>query len=197
MLQSSALVLRIRHLTKQRRLAIAWKLAQSSLLEKIYASPGNPGIAKEPKTQIVPKSEVCPDDFPALVRFATDNSINLVVVGPEVPICNGISDYFRAVGIRCFAPSMQAARLEGSKAFAKDFMRFHGIPTAKFQTHNDYESAKRYLDEVNFRTCLKASGLASGKGVLLPSTKEEAHEGLKVGKFPVLFPSKICPNVQC
>ena len=197
MLQSSALVLRIRHLTKQRRLAIAWKLAQSPLLEKIYASPGNPGIAKEPKTQIVPKSKVCPDDFPALVRFATGNSINLVVVGPEVPICNGISDYFRAVGIRCFAPSIRAARLEGSKAFAKDFMRVHGIPTAKFQTHNDYESAKRYLDEVNFRTCLKASGLASGKGVLLPSTKEEAHEGLKVGKFPVPFPFNIYSNVKC
>ncbi|CAF9918206.1 MAG: hypothetical protein ALECFALPRED_000587 [Alectoria fallacina] len=159
--------------------AIAWKLAQSPLLEKIYASPGNPGIAKEPKTQIVPNSEVSPDDFPALVRFATHNSINLVVVGPEVPICNGIADYFRAVGIRCFAPSIRAAWLEGSKAFSKDFMVKNSIPTAKFQTHNDYESAKRYLDEVNFRICLKASGLASGKGVLLPSTKEEAHKGLK------------------
>ncbi|KAF6235314.1 hypothetical protein HO173_006510 [Letharia columbiana] len=159
--------------------AIAWKLAQSPLLEKTYASPGNPGIAKEPKTEIVPKSEVSPDDFPALVRFATDKSINLVVVGPEVPICNGIADYFRAVGIRCFAPSIRAARLEGSKAFSKNFMIRNSIPTAKFQTHNDYESAKMYLDEVNFRTCLKASGLAAGKGVLLPSTKEEAHEGLK------------------
>lgn len=128
-----------------------------------------------------------PDDFPALVRFATDNSINLVVVGPEVPICNGIADYFRAVGIRCFAPSIRAACLEGSKAFSKDFMVRNSIPTAKFQTHNDYESAKRCLDEVDFRTCLKASGLASGKGVLLPSTKEEAHEGLKVSKSPIIF----------
>lgn len=162
-------------------------MAQSPLLEKTYASPGNPGIAKEPKTEIVPKSEVSPDDFPALVRFATDKSINLVVVGPEVPICNGIADYFRAVGIRCFAPSIRAARLEGSKAFSKNFMIKNSIPTAKFQTHNDYESAKMYLDEVKFRTCLKASGLAAGKGVLLPSTKEEAHEGLKVIEFPCLF----------
>ncbi|KAL8824276.1 MAG: hypothetical protein Q9191_005169, partial [Dirinaria sp. TL-2023a] len=159
--------------------AIAWKLAQSPQLEAVYASPGNPGIAQIAKTQIVPPSEVPPDDFSALVRFAKERSINLVVVGPEVPICRGISDYFRAAGIRCFAPSLRASSLEASKAFAKSFMIRNSIPTAKFQTHNDYKNGKRCLDEVNYPVVLKASGLAAGKGVLLPSTNEEAHAGLK------------------
>ena len=131
------------------------------------------------KTQIVPPSEVHPDDFSALVRFASDKSVNLMVVGPEVPICHGIADHFRTAGIRCFAPSLRASSLEASKAFAKSFMTRNSIPTAKFQTHNDYQSAKNYLDQVDFPVVLKASGLAAGKGVLLPSTQEEAHAGLK------------------
>ena len=159
--------------------AIAWKISQSPLLEVLYASPGNPGIAQVAKSHIVPSSEVHPDDFSALVRFAKEKSVNLVVVGPEVPICRGIADDFRAAGIRCFAPSLRASTLEASKAFAKSFMIRNFIPTAKFQTHNDYQSAKRYLDEADFPVVLKASGLAAGKGVLLPSTHEEAHAGLK------------------
>ncbi|KAJ5248982.1 Bifunctional purine biosynthetic protein ADE1 [Penicillium chermesinum] len=119
------------------------------------------------------------DNYPALVEFAQKNQVNLVVPGPEAPLVDGIQGYFQAVGIRCFGPSKAAARLEGSKTFSKDFMQRHNIPTAEFGNFSDYEAARRYLDSVSHNVVIKADGLAGGKGVIIPTTKEEAHQALK------------------
>ena len=118
------------------------------------------------------------DDYPHLVPLAKEHEINLVVPGPEAPLVDGIEDYFRAVGIRCYGPSKLAARLEGSKAFSKDFMKRHGIPTATYRNFSNYSHALRYLDEIDYRVVIKASGLAAGKGVIIPATKQEARDAL-------------------
>ncbi|KAF9015577.1 aminoimidazole ribonucleotide synthetase [Cyathus striatus] len=159
--------------------ALAWKLAKSPLVHHIYACPGNPGIAQEPKTSNL--TDVSSDDFPALVQFAAKHSVNLVVPGPEQPLVDGIEAFFRKVGIPVFGPSAIAARMEGSKAFSKDFMARHNIPTAKFRVFKsgEIEEAIGYVNECNQPVVLKASGLAAGKGVLIPDTKEEAIAGLK------------------
>ncbi|RPB03714.1 phosphoribosylamine--glycine ligase [Choiromyces venosus 120613-1] len=163
--------------------ALAWKLSQSPKAEAIYVAPGNGGTAHGLRN--VSNIDIDVGNFPALVEFATKNDIDLVVPGPEAPLVDGIEGYFRKVGIPCFGPSKEAARMEGSKAFSKDFMQRHNIPTAEYRNFTAYEEAKAYLEKVNHNVVIKASGLAAGKGVIIPTSKEEALAALEemmVGK---------------
>jgi phosphoribosylamine-glycine ligase len=151
--------------------AIAWKLLQSPLIEHIYVVPGNGGTANLDKVTNIDK--IKQDDFAALVKFAEEKRVNLVVPGPEAPLVAGIVDYFQKNGedsIRCFGPSEAAARMEGSKTFSKDFMKRHSIPTAAYENFSDYDQAKRYLDSISHDVVIKASGLAAGKRLLLRSS---------------------------
>lgn len=157
--------------------ALAWKLSQSPLVESIIAVPGNGGTATCPK--VTNNSSVSAEDFPGLVALAQKEKIGLVVPGPEAPLVAGIETFFTNVGIPCFGPSQAAARMEGSKTFSKDFMKKHNIPTAAYENFSDYEKAKAYIDSVQHDVVIKATGLAAGKGVIIPTTKEEAHQALK------------------
>ncbi|KAJ7651708.1 aminoimidazole ribonucleotide synthetase [Mycena polygramma] len=159
--------------------ALAWKLVQSPLVEHIFVCPGNGGTNQLPKTTNI--SAVSASDFPALVEFSVENQLNLVVPGPEQPLVDGVEAHFRKVGIPVFGPSALAARMEGSKAFSKDFMARHSIPTAKFRVFPPPSSmtAVAYVKSCGHRIVLKADGLAAGKGVLLPETAEEAIAGLR------------------
>ncbi|KAI1735606.1 phosphoribosylamine--glycine ligase [Xylaria scruposa] len=157
--------------------AIAWKLSQSPLVESIIAVPGNGGTATCSKT--TNNTLVSAEDFPALLDLARKNNINFVVPGPEAPLVAGAVDFFEDAGIKCFGPSKAAAYMEGSKTFSKDFMKKHKIPTAAYENFSDYEKARQYLDSVQHDVVIKASGLAAGKGVIIPTTKEEAHNALK------------------
>lgn len=161
--------------------ALAWKLSQSSAVEHIFVVPGNGGTASLPKCTNV--TDVKPDDFAALVKFARDNDTNFVLPGPEQPLVDGFVDFFhnhvRGRGYWCFGPSEKAARMEGSKTYSKDFMKRHNIPTAHYENFSDYDKARQYLDSINYNVVIKASGLAAGKGVIIPQNKEEAHTALK------------------
>ncbi|KAG0648253.1 Glycinamide ribonucleotide synthetase [Hyphodiscus hymeniophilus] len=157
--------------------ALAWKLSQSPLVESIIAVPGNGGTATCPK--VSNDDTVKADDYHGLVALAQRHNVNMVVPGPEAPLVDGIEGYFRAVGIRCYGPSKLAARMEGSKTFSKDFMKKYNIPTAAYENFSNYEDAKRYLESVDHDVVLKASGLAAGKGVIIPTTKLEAQNALK------------------
>ncbi|RWA12878.1 hypothetical protein EKO27_g2208 [Xylaria grammica] len=157
--------------------AIAWKLSQSPLVESIITVPGNGGTATCPKT--TNNTSVSAEDFLALLDLARKNGINFVVPGPEAPLVAGAVDFFEDAGIKCFGPSKAAAYMEGSKTFSKDFMKKHNIPTAAYENFSDYEKARRYLDSVQHDVVIKASGLAAGKGVIIPATKDEAHQALK------------------
>ena len=159
--------------------ALAWKLSRSPRVEAIFVAPGNGGTASGSLRNVSNISSPKADDFEALMKFAKEQKINLVVPGPEAPIVNGVESYARAAGIRCFGPTKAAARMEGSKAFSKDFMARHRIPTAQYQNFDNYESATKYLDSVEHNVVLKASGLAAGKGVIIPSSKREAHVALE------------------
>ncbi|PNS15580.1 Bifunctional purine biosynthetic protein ADE1 [Sphaceloma murrayae] len=157
---------------------LAWKLSHSPLVEHIFVCPGNGGTAGVEKTTNV--TDVSADDFSGLVAFANSQKINFLVPGPEAPLVAGIADYFgqHAPGIKCFGPSKNAANMEGSKTFSKDFMKRHKIPTAAYENFNDYESAKKYLDSVDHDVVIKADGLAAGKGVIIPQSKDEGHAAL-------------------
>ncbi|KAK2742992.1 Bifunctional purine biosynthetic protein ade1 [Onygenales sp. PD_40] len=157
--------------------AFAWKLSHSPLVDIVYVAPGNGGTAAgNPKITNV---NVKGDDYAGLVAFSQKNGVNLVVPGPEAPLVDGIQKFFQSVGIRCFGPSQAAARMEGSKTFSKDFMKRHNIPTAAYENFSDYEAASKYLDSINHDVVIKASGLAAGKGVIIPQTKEEARQALR------------------
>ncbi|KAH8119908.1 bifunctional purine ADE1 [Phellopilus nigrolimitatus] len=159
--------------------ALAWKLSNSPIVDRIFVVPGNGGTAQLEKTTNVdvPSSP----DFAALVAFAVQNNVTLVVPGPEQPLVDGIETAFRKVGIPVFGPSARAARMEGSKAFSKDFMARHNIPTAKYRifTASQFSEAVEYVKTCGFQTVLKASGLAAGKGVLIPETIDDAVAGLR------------------
>jgi len=159
--------------------ALAWKLAQSPSVAHIYAVPGNGGTAGLDKVTNV--DSVKAEDFAALVGFAKENGVNFLIPGPEAPLVDGIVDFFKehAPSVKAFGPSKAAATMEGSKTFSKDFMDRHQIPTAAYKNCNDYEQAKAYLDSISHNVVIKASGLAAGKGVIIPQTKEEAHAALK------------------
>ncbi|KAJ4424714.1 Bifunctional purine biosynthetic protein ADE1 [Gnomoniopsis sp. IMI 355080] len=157
--------------------ALAWKLSQSPLVDSIIAVPGNGGTATCPKTSN--NTTVSAGDFPGLVALAQAQNVNLVVPGPEQPLVDGVEAFFANAGIPVFGPSMAAARMEGSKTFSKDFMKKHNIPTAAYENFSDFEAAKKYIDSVDHDVVIKATGLAAGKGVIIPQTKEEAHQALK------------------
>ena len=157
--------------------ALAWKLAQSPRVARVLVAPGNGGTALAGgKISNVP---VAADDIPMLVRLANDENIDLVVVGPEAPLAAGAVDAFQAADIRCFGPSQAAAQLESSKAFSKAFMQRHDIPTARYAVFTDFEQALAYTQSVDHPVVIKASGLAAGKGVLLPETADEAESALR------------------
>ncbi|KAI6118969.1 phosphoribosylglycinamide synthetase [Pisolithus croceorrhizus] len=159
--------------------ALSWKLAQSDLVEHIYVCPGNGGTAANPKTTNLGLPLTPP--YQELVCFAVQNEVSLVLPGPEEPLVLGVEKHFRKVGVPVFGPSELAARMEGSKAFSKEFMQRHGIPTAKFRTFSSgqIDDAIDYVRNCGFRVVLKASGLAAGKGVLIPGSVDEAVEGLQ------------------
>ncbi|MER8654061.1 phosphoribosylamine--glycine ligase [Mesorhizobium sp. M0847] len=153
--------------------ALAWKIAASPLLTRLYAAPGNPGIAHE--AELV-KLDIA--DHAAVASFCQDNAIDLVVVGPEGPLVAGIADDLREQGIRVFGPSKRAARLEGSKGFTKDLCAKYGIPTAAYGRFTDLASAKAYVEKVGAPIVIKADGLAAGKGVTIAMTLDEAQAAL-------------------
>ncbi|KAJ2006715.1 hypothetical protein H4R26_001212 [Coemansia thaxteri] len=160
--------------------ALAWALAKSERVSRVFVAPGNGGTATAGgKIENVAIGHRV-DDFPALIGFAQVQGVGLVVPGPEQPLVDGVADAFRRVGIATFGPSGKAAQMEGSKAFSKDFMRRHGIPTAAYERFTDYEQACAYVRAAGAAAVVvKASGLAGGKGVLLPRTAEEAEAGLR------------------
>lgn len=151
--------------------ALAWKVAQSPRVAEVYVAPGNAGTALEPRVRNVGLGA---EDVPALVDFARSAGIDITVVGPEAPLVKGVVDAFRDAGLRCFGPSSSAAELEGSKAFAKQFLERHGIPTAAFRTFTDLEAARDYIRERGAPIVVKADGLAAGKGVTVARSIDEA-----------------------
>lgn len=153
--------------------ALAWKLRQSPLVDELFIAPGNGGTALEGTN--VPIAE---DDLPAIVAFAREHSIDLVVPGPELPLVLGIKDSLAAAGIACFGPNAFSAQLEGSKAFAKHIMREAGVPTADFGVFDDFYEARDYVLRHGAPIVVKADGLAAGKGVVVARTTEEAIEAL-------------------
>lgn len=159
--------------------AISWRLAQSPLVLKIYVAPGNGGTStSDDKVVNVPELSGSPKHFDGLQKFALEKNIGLVVPGPEQPLVDGISTVFSKVGIPVFGPSAKAATMEGSKAFSKLFMDKHSIPTAQFKNFTDVDAARQHIKDVDYKIVLKADGIAAGKGVLIPETKEEALAGL-------------------
>ena len=156
--------------------ALAWKAAQSSLADTIYVAPGNAGTALEPRMQNV---DIAADDIEALKRFALEKSIGLTIVGPEAPLVAGLVDAFIAAGLPCFGPGKQAAQLEGSKSFAKDFMARHGIPTAEYQVFSEVEPALAYIAEKGAPIVVKADGLAAGKGVIVAGDQASAEAAVR------------------
>jgi len=156
--------------------ALAWKLAQSSKVERVYVAPGNAGTAREPKVENI---AIDAGDVPLLVEFARSADIGLTVVGPEAPLVQGVADRFAEQGLRCFGPARSAARLEGSKEFAKDFLARHAIPTADYRTFTTFKEARAYLENAALPIVVKADGLAAGKGVTVARSREEALEAAR------------------
>ena len=154
--------------------AIAWKVAQSEKVDKIYCAPGNAGCAEY--AECVP---IGPMEFEKLVAFAKEKEIDLTVIGMDDPLVGGVVDAFEEAGLRVFGPRKNAAILEGSKAFSKDLMKKYNIPTAGYENFDDAEAALTYLETAKFPIVLKADGLALGKGVLICNTLEEAQEGVR------------------
>ena len=153
--------------------ALLWKLAQSPEATKLYAVPGNPGMAE--LAECVAGSI---EDNAAVVKLAQEKKIDLVVVGPEVPLTNGVVDALRAAGIKAFGPTKAAAALEGSKSFSKDIMKKYGIPTAKYEVFTDADAARAYIEKEGAPIVIKADGLAAGKGVIVAETKEQALDAV-------------------
>ena len=151
--------------------AMAWKLAQSPRVSQVFVAPGNSGTATEAKLKNV---AIAADDIEGLARFAAEEKIHLTVVGPEGPLSQGIADAFAAKKLRLFGPTQLAARLESSKAHAKDFLVRHGIPTAHHETHTDLAAAEACIRKMGAPVVVKADGLAAGKGVVVASTLDEA-----------------------
>ncbi|CAB1259527.1 TPA: phosphoribosylamine--glycine ligase [Vibrio cholerae] len=156
--------------------ALAWKVAQNPQVDTIYVAPGNAGTALEHKVQNV---NIGITDIPALVAFAQDKAIELTIVGPEAPLVIGVVDAFRAAGLPIFGPTQGAAQLEGSKAFTKDFLARHNIPTAAYANFTEIEPALAYVREKGAPIVVKADGLAAGKGVIVAMTLQEAEDAIQ------------------
>ena len=149
--------------------ALAWKMAKSNKVSKIFVAPGNGGTAIENKCENINIT-----DIDELVVFAKNNDIALTVVGPEDPLTKGITDKFKEAGLKCFGPDKNGAQLEGSKSFSKDFMKKYGVKTAEYGTFIDCNEAKAYLESCEYPIVIKADGLAAGKGAVIAETKEMA-----------------------
>jgi phosphoribosylamine--glycine ligase len=156
--------------------ALAWKAAQSPRADIVYVAPGNAGTALEPKCENIP---VAADDVDGLVKFASEQRVDLTIVGPETPLVLGVVDRFRAAGLACFGPTRDAAQLEGSKAYAKDFLARHRIPTAFYGTFTDVDQAVAYVRKIGAPVVIKADGLAAGKGVIIAQSEDHAIETIK------------------
>ena len=154
--------------------AIVDAISRSPQVGKIYCAPGNAGIAQQAECVAIKDTDV-----EGLKNFALENGIDLAVVGPEVALAAGVVDAFKAAGLRIFGPSKAAATIEASKDFAKQLMAKYNIPTAAFETFEDYDAALEYVKKGSFPVVLKYDGLAAGKGVVIPETLEEAEETLK------------------
>ena len=149
--------------------AMAWKLAQSKKVEKIFVAPGNGGTAIEDKCENINITEI--DE---LIKFAKEECIDLTIVGPEDPLTKGIVNEFKKEGLKIFGPAENGARLEGSKSFSKDFMKKYGVKTAEYATFTNVSEALKYLETCSYPTVVKADGLAAGKGVIICQNKDEA-----------------------
>jgi phosphoribosylamine--glycine ligase len=156
--------------------ALAWKLAQSAKVDEVLVAPGNAGTAAEPKIRNV---AVNAENISALLELAQSENVGLTVIGPEVPLVAGIVDQFRAHGLKCFGPRQQAAQLEGSKTFSKEFMARHNIPTADYQAFDSLEPALAYIREIGAPIVIKADGLAAGKGVTVAQSLTEAETAVR------------------
>lgn len=154
--------------------AICWKLSNESNVGKIYCAPGNAGISN-----VAECVNIVDSDIEALVQFAKENKIDLTIVGPEVPLVAGIVDEFEKENLKVFGPNKNCAQLEGSKAFSKDFMIRHHLPTAKYKEYTDLDKAIAEIDGFGYPVVIKADGLAAGKGVVIPENREDAIETLK------------------
>jgi len=152
--------------------ALAWKAAQSPYVDRVYAAPGNAGTATEERVKNVP---LAADNIDGLLAFARGERIDLTIVGPEAPLVAGIVDAFEEAGLTCFGPSRAAAQLEGSKAFAKDFLSRHEIPTADYRSFTDLDAAREYVRDHPLPMVIKADGLAAGKGVVIARDRREAE----------------------
>lgn len=153
--------------------ALAWRLAKSHDIQKVYVAPGNAGTALDKDLE-----NVAITDLEELARFAEENKIDFTVVGPEAPLSKGVVDLFRSRGLKIFGPTQQAAQLESSKDFAKAFMKRHNIPTADYQTFTDIAAAHEYINKKGAPIVIKADGLAAGKGVVVAMTEKEAHDAV-------------------
>ena len=151
--------------------ALSWKVAQSPRVRKVFVAPGNAGTAREGKCENI---AMAAEDVDGLLKFAQNNKIDLTIVGPEAPLVLGLVDRFRAAGLRCFGPVQAAAQLEGSKAFAKDFLARHKIPTAAYGNFTDAGAAEAFIKKMGAPIVVKADGLAAGKGVIIAATVETA-----------------------
>ncbi|KPA53317.1 phosphoribosylamine--glycine ligase [Photobacterium leiognathi subsp. mandapamensis] len=156
--------------------ALGWKVAQNPQVETVFIAPGNAGTALEPKLENV---AIGVEDIAALVEFAQNNQIALTIVGPEAPLVIGVVDAFRAAKLPIFGPTEAAAQLEGSKAFTKDFLARHNIPTAEYQNFTEIEPALAYLKQKGAPIVVKADGLAAGKGVIVAMTEQEAEDAVR------------------
>lgn len=155
--------------------ALAWKAAQSPLTDKVYVAPGNAGTVVEKNLTNI---NISITDITGLVDFAKNNNVGLTIVGPETPLILGVVDAFQHAGLTIFGPSQKAAQLEGSKAFTKDFLTRHHIPTATYQNFTEVEPALAYLNKIGAPIVIKADGLAAGKGVVVAMTLEEAKNAV-------------------
>jgi phosphoribosylamine--glycine ligase len=151
--------------------SLAWKAAQSANVEAVYVAPGNAGTAGEPKIKNIAIDVM---DFESLANFAESESISLTIVGPEAPLVDGVVDYFNQRQLPCFGPSAKAAQLEGSKAFTKNFLSRHNIPSSSYKIFTEIEAAKAYIDQEGAPIVIKADGLAAGKGVIVAISNDEA-----------------------
>ena len=154
--------------------AICWKLSKEANVEKIYCAPGNAGISN-----VAECIDIGDSDIENLLKFAKENQIDLTIVGPEIPLVAGIVDAFEKEGLKIFGPNKECAQLEGSKAFSKDFMIRHNLPTAKYKEYTDLDEAISEIDSFGYPVVIKADGLAAGKGVVIPENREDAITTLK------------------
>ncbi|MCZ6709257.1 MAG: phosphoribosylamine--glycine ligase, partial [Gammaproteobacteria bacterium] len=151
--------------------ALAWKAAQSRSVDTVFVAPGNAGTAVETGCENV---DISVSDFPELASFAAEHNVELTIVGPEVPLVDGICDFFSDRGLACFGPGRRAAQLEGSKSFMKDFLARHDIPTARYETFTDVAKAQAYIRSQGAPIVIKADGLAAGKGVVVALSESQA-----------------------